>query len=68
MTRTIVKAPLDPGKASKPTYRTATVDGKKVRIRVIDVESPTFSADLLAGFRSSIRQVRKENRELGLTN
>lgn len=68
MTRKIVEASLDPGKASNPTYRTAIVDGKKVRIRVIDVDSPTFSADLLAGFRSSIRQVRKENKALGLTN
>ena len=45
-----------------------TVDGRKVRIRVIDANSETLTADLLAGFRASVRHAREENRDLGLTD
>lgn len=57
---------IDVGKPSRPRYRTATVDGETVRIRVIDPDSPTFSADLLSAFRANVRRARKENRDLGL--
>lgn len=62
MTVTIVDSKIDPGKAAKPTYRTAIVDGKKVRIRIIDAESKTFAADFLAGFQANIKRARAANR------
>lgn len=61
---TLVKGPIDPGKAGKARYRTSYKDGKAVRIRVIDAESPNFTAEFLSAFRSSVRKARKENKSL----
>ena len=68
MTVKFVQKRIDPGKSSKPSYRSTTVDWRKVRIRVIDANSETLTADLLAGFRASVRYAREENRDLGLTD
>jgi hypothetical protein len=58
---------IDIGKAGPARYRTAIgPDGKKVRIRMIDPNSPTFTADLLSSFRANVRRARAENRALGL--
>lgn len=59
---TVVEGPLDPGKPSKPRYRTAEREGKRVRLRVVDADSPTFAADFQASFAANVRRVRHENR------
>lgn len=51
------------GKPSKAKFRTARRDGKSVRLRVIDADSPTFAADFLASFAANVRRARIENRE-----
>lgn len=61
---TKVKGPIDPGKPGKVAYRTAVKDGQTVRLRVIDADSPDFTAQFLSSFRSSVRKARKENRDL----
>ena len=62
-----VKGPIDVGKPSRRRYRVATApDGSKVRIRTIDADSPTFTADLLDMFRENVRRARAENKALGL--
>lgn len=66
MATKIVKG-IDVGKPSRPRYRTAVgVDGKTVRIRVVDPNSPTFTADLLSMFKANVRRARAENKALGL--
>lgn len=65
---TVVKGPVDPGKPGKPRYRIAHKDGKAVRIRVIDADSPDFAAQFLSAFRSSVRKARKENKALADQN
>jgi hypothetical protein len=60
----VVEGPLDPGKPSKPKYRTAEREGKRVRLRVIDADSPSFTADLQSSFAASVRRARSENRAL----
>lgn len=60
----VVDGPLDLGRPSKPRYRTAHVDGRKVRIRIVDADSPTFDADFLSSFRANVRHARAENRAL----
>ncbi len=60
----VVDGPLDAGKPGKPKYRTAKRDGKRVRLRVIDADSPRFTADLQASFAASVRRARSENRAL----
>lgn len=58
---------IDVGKPSPPRYRTAIgPDGEKVRIRLIDPNSPTFTADLLSSFRANVRRARAESKALGL--
>ena len=58
---------MDIGKPGKPRYRTAVgLDGKNVRIRILDPNAPTFDADFLANFRANVRRARAENRALGL--
>jgi hypothetical protein len=61
---TVVKGPIDPGKPMKARYRTTHRDGKEVRIRVIDADSPDFAAQFLSAFRGSVRKARKENKSL----
>lgn len=56
---------IDPGKPGKPVYRTAIgPDGRKVRIRVLDPNSPSFTADLLSSFKANVRRAREENKAL----
>lgn len=63
----IVKGPIDVGKPSRRRYRTAIAsDGSKVRIRMIDAGSPTFTADFLDMFKENVRRARAENKALGL--
>lgn len=58
---------IDVGKPGRPRYRTAIgPDGEKVRIRVLDPNSPTFTADFLSSFRANVRRARAENKALGL--
>lgn len=58
---------IDVGKPGPRRYRTAIgSDGKRVRIRVIDPNSPTFTADFLDMFRANVRKARAENKALGL--
>lgn len=60
----LVEGPLDPGKPGKAKYRTAERDGKRVRLRVVDADSPRFTADFHASFAASVRRARTENRTL----
>jgi hypothetical protein len=63
----LVDGPVDAGKASKPRYRTALgPDGEKVRIRMLDPNSPSFTADFLSSFKANVRKARAENKALGL--
>lgn len=58
---------IDIGKPGRPRYRTAIgPDGKKVRIRMLDPNSPTFTADFLSSFRANVKRARAENKALGL--
>jgi hypothetical protein len=59
-----VEGPLDSGKPSKPKFRTARHNGKSVRLRVVDADSPTFAADFQASFAANVRRARAENRAL----
>jgi len=65
MTVEIVEGPIDAGRPSKPRYRTAQLDGKAVKLRVIDADSPSFGADFQASFKANVRRAREENRALG---
>lgn len=63
----IVDGPIEIGKPSAPRYRTAIgPDGKAVRVRTLDPNSATFSADFLSSFRANVRRARAENKALGL--
>lgn len=45
-----------------PTKRVTAPDGSVVRMKVVQAESPTLAADLLAAFRSNVRRIRDERR------
>ena len=60
----IVEGPIADGKAGKPRYRTAHVDGAPLRVRVVDADSPSFGADFAAAFSANVRRVRRDNRAL----
>ena len=60
----VVEGPLDTGKPSKPKYRTVERDGTRVRLRVVDADSPRFAADFQASFAANVRRARAENRAL----
>lgn len=62
---TLVEGPLDPGAPARARYRTVEVDGKPIRLRILDADSPSFTADLRASFAANVRQARSENRLLG---
>jgi hypothetical protein len=63
----IVTGEINVGKPSRPRYRSAVgPDGKSVRIRMIDQDSPTFTADFLDMFRANVRKARAESKALGL--
>ena len=38
-------------------------DGKTLKVKVIQSESPTLPYDLLAGFRSNVRRITDERRK-----
>lgn len=57
----IVQGGLSDGKPAKPRYRTASNDGERFRVRVVDADSPTFGADFLSAFRANVRRARQEN-------
>ena len=58
---------IDVGKPARARYRTAVgPDGESVRIRLIDPNASTFTADLLSSFRANVRRARAENKKLGL--
>lgn len=59
-----VEGPLDPGKPGKPKFRTAERNGKRVRLRILDADSPRFTADFHASFAANVRRARSENRAL----
>lgn len=61
---TVVDGPLDPGAPARARYRTVEVDGKPVKLRILDADSPSFTADLRASFAANVRQARSENRLL----
>ena len=60
----VVEGPIDPGKPGKARFRTARKDGKLVRMRVLDADSPHFTADFQASFAANVRRARRENRAL----
>lgn len=52
---------LKQDKPSRPRWRIAKRNGERVRVRVVDADSPMLGADLLAAFRWSVRQIRRIN-------
>lgn len=60
----IVDGPIDLGRPGKPKYRTVHQDGKVVKLRVVDADSPLFGAEFEASFRASVRKAREENRAI----
>ncbi len=57
-----VDGALDLGKPGKPRFRTVQKEGKRLRLRVIDADSPSFAADFQASFAANVRRARRENR------
>lgn len=47
----IVRGPLPLGEASRAKYRIARGDGDAFRVRVVDADSPTFTA-----FKANVRR------------
>lgn len=60
----IVQGPLPLGNASRAKYRVAQGAGDAFKVRVIDADSPTFTADFTAAFKANVRRVRRENPKL----
>jgi hypothetical protein len=60
----VVQGPLDLGRPSKPKFRIAHRDGKRVQLRVVDADSPTFGADFAKSFAANVRRARSENRNV----
>ena len=60
----VVDGPLDTGKPGKAKYRTVERDGTRLRLRVVDADSPSFAADFQASFAANVRRARDENRAL----
>lgn len=55
------------GKPSEVAVRTVRdADGRVHRVRVIDVNSKTFSNDLLSVFRSNVSRARRESKKLAI--
>ena len=61
-----VDRPLEPAKPGPAKYRTVQRDGERVRLRVVDADSPKFAADFQAAFAANVRRARRENRALDL--
>ena len=51
-------------KPGKPVYRYArTAEGRRIAVRVVDADSPTFAEDFEAAFNANIRRARRANQE-----
>ena len=61
-----VDEPVTGGKQSKARYRTAFDGERRVRVRVVDADSPTFGSDFESAFRANVRRVRADNRRLDM--
>lgn len=59
-----VDAPVTGGKHGKPRFRIAFDGERRVRVRVVDADSPTFGSDFEAAFRANVRRARADNRRL----
>ena len=46
-----------------PTKRVLAPDGSVIQMKVVQAESPTLGADLLAAFRSNVRRIRDDRRD-----
>ncbi len=46
-----------------PTKIVRSADGTVVRMKVVQADSPTFSQDFLAAFRSNVRRIRADQRK-----
>lgn len=46
-----------------PTKIVHGTNGEKVRMKVIQSESPTLAYDILAAFRSNVRRIKQEQRK-----
>lgn len=57
-----VSGAIGAGKPSRRRYRYAMRDGERVRIRIIDADSPNLAADLLDAFRENVRRIKREQR------
>lgn len=55
------KAEIKP--SDLPTRIVRAPDGTIIRKKVVQADSPTFSQDLLAAFRSNVRRIRAEQRK-----
>ena len=51
-------------KPTKIKFRSAKLDGRSVRFRLVDAEGADFTEQLSDAFRSNVRRARAENREL----
>ncbi len=45
-----------------PTKIVRAPDGTKIRLKVVQSDSPTLDQDMLAAFRSNVRRIRAERR------
>jgi hypothetical protein len=45
-----------------PTKIVTAPDGTKIRMKVVQSDSPTLDQDMLAAFRSNVRRLRAEQR------
>ncbi len=58
------KGRINPGKPGKPKYRVVMRDGRRVQLRIVDADSPSFTADLISSFAANVRRARTENQAL----
>lgn len=60
-------AKIKDGGSPEVTMRTVRdSEGKAHRVRVIDVNSKTFSSDLLSVFKSNVSRARREEKNLAI--
>lgn len=45
-----------------PTKIVRAPDGTKIRLKVVQSDSPTLGQDMLAAFRSNVRRIRADHR------
>lgn len=51
-----------------PTKTVRGTDGKVVRMKVVQAESPTLPYDLLAAFRSNVKRIKANRRKQALVS